>query len=148
EIREELASRFREDHGSFDQEDRDKANVYPYFIGVFDTVAALGNPVTSTLFTLAFLAFAAGPWGICWLLTYFNETPLFGWLLAYLSFRNVFWGTIAAGALIALAVYVFTHFKWAYELFHGDWRKSLRTMHFNSPWMQFYDYDLNSNVGY
>jgi uncharacterized protein (DUF2235 family) len=46
EIREELASRFREDHGSFDQEDRDKANVYPYFIGVFDTVAALGNPVT------------------------------------------------------------------------------------------------------
>jgi MFS family permease len=97
---------------------------------------------------LAFLAFAAGLGIIGWLLTYFNETPLFGWLLAYLSFRNVFWGTIAAGALIALAVSVFTHFKWAYELFHGDWRKSLRTMHFNSPWMQFYDYDLNPNVGY
>jgi uncharacterized protein (DUF2235 family) len=148
EIREELASRFREDHSSFDQEDRNKANVYPYFIGVFDTVAALGNPVTSALFTLAFLAFAAGLGMIGWLLTYFNETPLFGWLLAHLSFRNVFWGTITAGALIAVAVYVFTHFKWAYELFHDDWRKSLRTIHFNDPWMQFYDYDLNRNVGY
>ena len=53
QVREELARRFREDHGSFDPEDRDRANVYPYFIGVFDTVAALGNPVTTTLFALA-----------------------------------------------------------------------------------------------
>jgi uncharacterized protein (DUF2235 family) len=148
EVREELARRFREDHGSFDPGDPDRANVYPYFIGVFDTVAALGNPVTTTLFTLAFLAFAAGLGMLGWLLTYFDETPLFGPLFAYLTFRNVFWGTIAAGALAAAAVYVFTHFKWAYELFDEDRRKSLRTIHFNELWMHFYDYDLNPNVAY
>src|SRR5262249_34097949 len=124
EVREELARRFRQDHGSFDPGDSAKANVYPYFIGVFDTVAALGNPVTSTLFTLAFLIFAAGLGMLGWLLTHFDQTPVFGPLFAYLTFRNVFWGIIAAGTLISAAVYVFTHFKWAYELFDEDWKKA------------------------
>jgi len=46
--REELAT--RSDYGSADKADPSKANVYPHFIGVFDTVAALGNPETSTVF--------------------------------------------------------------------------------------------------
>ena len=33
-------------------------------------------------------------------------------MLAYLTFRNVFWGAIIAAATSALASYVFTHFKW------------------------------------
>jgi hypothetical protein len=37
--RDEQARRFREDYGSADGE---MANAYPYFVGVFDTVAALG----------------------------------------------------------------------------------------------------------
>jgi uncharacterized protein (DUF2235 family) len=148
EVREELARRFRQDHGSFDLGDSAKANVYPYFIGVFDTVAALGNPVTSTLFTLAFLIIAAGLGLLGWLLTHFEQTPVFGPLFAYLTFQNVFWGTIAAGTLISAAVYVFTHFKWAYELFNEDRKKAFRTIHFNELWMQFYDYDLNPNVAY
>jgi T6SS, Phospholipase effector Tle1-like, catalytic domain len=55
---------------------------------------------------------------------------------------------IVAGTLISAAVYVFTHFKWAYELFDEDRKKSFRTIHFNELWMQFYDYDLNPNVAY
>jgi hypothetical protein len=62
-----------------------KANVYPHFIGVFDTVAALGNPVTTALFTLAFLGFAVGLGFVGWILTHFEEMPLFGWLFTYLT---------------------------------------------------------------
>jgi uncharacterized protein (DUF2235 family) len=148
DIREQLARRFREDHGSVDPEDPSKANVYPHFIGVFDTVAALGNPVTTTLYTLAFLGFAVGLGIVGWVLTHFDHTPLVGGLFAYLSFRNVFWSAVAAAGLTAAIVYVFTHFKWDYELFGHDWKNSLRTIHLNELWMQFYDYDLNPNVGY
>jgi uncharacterized protein (DUF2235 family) len=148
DVREELARRFREDHGSVDPEDPSKANGYPHFIGVFDTVAALGNPITTALFALMFLAFAAGLGIIGWVLTHFDQTPLFGWLFAYLSFGNVFWSAVAAAGLAAAIVYVFTHFKWGYELLGDDWRKSLGTIHFNELWMRFYDYDLNPNVGY
>jgi T6SS, Phospholipase effector Tle1-like, catalytic domain len=148
EIREELAKRFRDDCGSGDAGDPNKANVYPHFIAVFDTVAALGNPVTSILYAFAFLAFAAGLGIAGWVLTHFDKTPLVGWLFAYLSFQNVFLGTVAIAALVATAIYIFTHFKWAHELFHEDWKMSLRTIHFNELWMQFYDYDLNPNVNY
>ena len=40
DTRVQLGKRFREQCGSADG---DKANVYPYFIRVFDTVAALGS---------------------------------------------------------------------------------------------------------
>ncbi len=40
--REALAARFREQYASGD---RNAPNAYPYFIGVFDTVASLSNPV-------------------------------------------------------------------------------------------------------
>ena len=45
--RERLATRFRAEYGSAAGADAAKANVYPHFIGVFDTVAALGNWATS-----------------------------------------------------------------------------------------------------
>jgi uncharacterized protein (DUF2235 family) len=106
ETREELATRFRNDYGSVDAQDRMKANVYPHFIGVFDTVAALGNPVTTALFTLAFLGFAVGLGFVGWILTHLEEMPLFGWLFTYLTFRNVFWGAIVATTLVAAAAYV------------------------------------------
>jgi uncharacterized protein (DUF2235 family) len=40
--RDELARRFRDKYGSQHSEDEQRSNVAPYFIGVFDTVAALG----------------------------------------------------------------------------------------------------------
>ena len=48
--------------------------------------------------------------------------------------------------MAAAIVYAFTHFKWGYELFGDDWKKSLRTIHFIELWIQFHDYDLNPNV--
>lgn len=151
QVRDELASQFRREHGSVDPNDDTKANVYPYFIGVFDTVAALGNPVTSTLFALAFLASAAVLGVFASLLSFlsgFEDVPLIGWLLAQLSFWKVFLGAIAIAVVAAICVYVFTHFKWAHELWRRDRKRSLRSIHFNELWMQFYDYDLNPNVSY
>jgi uncharacterized protein (DUF2235 family) len=43
--RSELAQRFRTNYASADPEDAQKSNAYPYFIGVFDTVASLADPV-------------------------------------------------------------------------------------------------------
>jgi uncharacterized protein (DUF2235 family) len=53
ETRELLATRFRRDYGSADLDNADLANVYPYFIGVFDTVAALGSLWKTLLFMAA-----------------------------------------------------------------------------------------------
>src|ERR1039457_5374466 len=49
--RERIARRFRKQCNCADGQ---KANVYPYFIGVFDTVAALGSPIKSFILTVAF----------------------------------------------------------------------------------------------
>jgi len=148
QVRDELASQFRQDHGSADPDDGTRANVYPHFIGVFDTVAALGNPVTTALFTLAFLVFAAGLGVLGWLLHFLGDTSPFGSLLARLNFTNVFLSVIAIALVSAIFVYCFTHFKWAHEFWRRDWKTSLRSIHFNELWMTFYDYDLNPNVGY
>ena len=43
-----LADRFRQEYGSGDSANERKANAYPYFVGVFDTVASLANPVILT----------------------------------------------------------------------------------------------------
>jgi hypothetical protein len=163
EVREELARRFREDHGSANPEHSIKAdagtsdpgqpdagadpgwaNAYPHFVGVFDTVAALGNPITTILFAAAFVLVAAALGLDGWILGHFVDSALFRWM----GFWNVFLGTLGLAALAAAGVYVFTHFKWAYELYDGDWKRTRSTIHFNELWMKFYDYDLNPNVGY
>jgi uncharacterized protein (DUF2235 family) len=59
-----LADRFREKYGSGDVTDKRKANAYPYFVGVFDTVASLANPVIATSFFLFGIVIACG---IVWL---------------------------------------------------------------------------------
>ena len=55
ETRELLAKRFRSDYGSADTARPELANIYPYFIGAFDTVAAVGSFAKTALLTLAFL---------------------------------------------------------------------------------------------
>jgi len=54
-----LADRFREKYGSNGDDNR-KANVYPYFVGAFDTVASLVNPVIATGLYLIAALFAIG----------------------------------------------------------------------------------------
>jgi uncharacterized protein (DUF2235 family) len=123
-----LARRFRRQYGSGDD---DAPNVYPYLIGVFDTVASLSNPVA--VFGLSSIAFVvvALPLAALWL--------LFPW---------VRWWIVAAGIVAALAVltaYLATHLKVAFGLEGHSW---WRTLHLSEPRMRFYDTDLNENVGY
>ena len=128
-----LAARFRALYGS-DQDGR--SNAYPYFIGVFDTVAAVAN--TGSLILVLALALVS----IClvsaalWLLT----TWLFASSLSY-----VFWlGCVAVlSAAAAVVAYIVTHIKVAFGLEGYDWWK---TMHFTDPRLKFLDLQLNPDV--
>jgi uncharacterized protein (DUF2235 family) len=146
ETRAQLARRFRQDCGS--ASGPDLANVYPHFIGVFDTVAALGNLVTTALFSGIFLLFAAGLGLFGEFLSLFDEVPAIGWLLGYLTFWNVFGGVLATAFLAAIGLYLFTHLKWDFAVPGHDFWSSAKTIHLNDLWMTFYDYDLNPNVAY
>jgi Uncharacterized alpha/beta hydrolase domain (DUF2235) len=59
DTRTRIAAGFRAAHGSADPRAADKANVYPYFIGVFDTVAALGRPGAAVLIAIGFVVLLA-----------------------------------------------------------------------------------------
>ena len=140
-----LGRRLREQCGSADS---DKANVYPYFIGAFDTVATLGSLRTFLLFTAIFLAAAAAAGLIGSYVANFGGAPLIGPLLALLSFKHVFFGIVDGAALAALGVFLYTHVKFDFRLREYNWRQSLQTFHFTEIWQSFYDYNLNENVGY
>lgn len=94
-----LAARFRAQHGS---DDSGTANAVPYFIGVFDTVAALGSP--GLLLGLAFLT-----------LTIIAAAS---WLLSLRMFSFPMWFGILAGfaAAAALIGYLRTYLKFAFGL--------------------------------
>ena len=146
ETRAKLAARFREECGS--GSGPDLANVYPHFIGVFDTVASLGNPITTTMFSAVFLLFAAALGLFGEFLSLFDEVPAIGWLLGYLTFSYVFVAVLVAALFSSLGLYLVTHLKWDFAVpGYGVW-KSVKTAHFNELWMKFYDYDLNPHVGY
>ena len=121
ELRQERAKRFRADYGS-DQDGR--ANEYPYFIGVFDTVAALGvaPPVRVALAASAACLLAGTAAGLAW------------WLSTWLTF-------VIAGvpALAAVIAYLATHLR-----YHPVKKKLYR-----AAWsMRFYDSRLSRRVGY
>lgn len=89
--REELARRFRHRYGSGDDT---IADVHPYFIGVFDAVAALGLPVLPRLLLTAALlgALAGASWLVAWL-----GHGLLGW-----DASALFWTLV--GATIAFLI--------------------------------------------
>jgi uncharacterized protein (DUF2235 family) len=140
-----LGKRFREQCASADG---DKANVYPYFIGVFDTVAALGSFRTFALFTSAFLAIAAAAGFFGQYLSLFTDVPLIGPLLALLSFWRVFGTIVGAAALVSLTLFIYTHVKFDFHIPGYTGWQSLGTLHATEIWQSFYDYNLNENVGY
>jgi uncharacterized protein (DUF2235 family) len=140
-----LGKRFREQCGSADN---DKANVYPYFIGVFDTVAALGSFRTFVLFAGVFLAAAAAVGLFGQYLSLFPDVPVIGPLLARLSFWRVFGAIVGAAAVFAIALFVYTHVKFDFRVPGYTWRQSFKTTHVTEIWQSFYDYNLNENVGY
>jgi len=130
ETRMKLAARFRDECGS--GSGTDLANGYPHFIGVFDTVAALGNPVTTMLFSVVFILFAAALGLLGLFLSLFDDAPVVGWLFGYLSFWYVFGSVLAAAFLGAIGLYLATHLKWDFAVPSYDfWNSSKRSISTN-----------------
>ena len=128
EQRKALAVRFRAQHGS---DAGGKANAIPYFIGVFDTVAALGSyglMAALALGALAVMAAAAG-------------------LLSLLAYTFWVWFGLLVATALALAVVGFlkTYVKYAVGLEGYTFWETLHVTHLK---MKFYDNQLNPDVLY
>jgi hypothetical protein len=148
DTRDAIAARFRQQHGSADPGDPAKANVYPYFIGVFDTVAALGSIGATLLFTAAFLIALPLISLLASLLTTFSNVPYIGWLLSFLTFGNVLVTLSLALAIILLVLFFVNYVKADFCVPGYGLLKSIATIHLVQPKQKFYDYDLNEYVIY
>jgi uncharacterized protein (DUF2235 family) len=151
--RQELARQFRERYASRQPDKSD----YPYFIGVFDTVAAVAS--TGALITLAgvLLALTAVAAAVLW---YFHPaySPWFGntvgdtlsvafGLVALDTSNWNDWFLFVAGiiALITLIWFLKEHIKFAPK---ANPRKAWRTFTMSFGRMRFEDISLNDNVKY
>jgi Uncharacterized alpha/beta hydrolase domain (DUF2235) len=149
DTRDAIARKFQSEHGSSTSVgNEEKANVFPYFIGVFDTVAALGHSgliwvVVALVLTLPFIVSF-----VISLLSFASDFPYLGGWLVKLKFWPVFCVVaplmIVGAGLIALKNYL----KWAPRLpGYGFWKR-LKTLHLAELQHRFYDTTLNVNVGY
>jgi hypothetical protein len=136
--RDAIAAQFRTEHGSSAFKDGvDQANVFPYFIGVFDTVAALGHKWLGPIIISLALAFLIG---LHFLGTRLEPSlPWAGRSARYLSYLSVF---------LALFALLKNYLKIAPSLPGFSFFKRLATLHFTQPKHKFYDTTLNVNVGY
>jgi hypothetical protein len=148
ETRDKVAAKFRSDHGCADPNDEGKANVYPYFIGVFDTVAALGHKGLGLLTVAAVLAAPVILSFLISLLSFAPHFPYIGRFLQFLTFSNVFCFLGPVTALVGAYAYLKNYVKVAFGLPGYDILQSFATFHFARGKHQFYDKTLNANVGY
>lgn len=140
--RERIAARFRADFRAEDTQDPKRANTYPYFVGVFDTVAALSSP-TKTVFFAAIYAAAVAlvSYAVSFLAALVPS-------LAFLTFGAV-WGFLIVAAIVTVAVmFLYTHIKFDFHVPGFTVPQSLATIHFTDIWQTFDDYTLNDNVQY
>jgi uncharacterized protein (DUF2235 family) len=127
EQRKALAAEYRKRYScSTDQ------SAYPFFVGVFDTVAALSNRGSLTVLLSGYVVLVA--------LIAAGLEAAFGESAAYWAAWLVF-DTVC----LAAAAYVYTHFKFAFSLPEFHWWE---TVHLTTFRQQFYDQDLNDNIGY
>jgi uncharacterized protein (DUF2235 family) len=133
--RDELAQRFRKRYASADPGDTNKANVYPYFIGVFDTVASVARGfVAPAMFLVAILFLLALPswWLLCW---FGLGIRFWSWLVA-LAVTGIL---IAALSLIASLIRFETNLPR---------RKKWRLFHFTDVHMENCETDLSTEVSW
>jgi Uncharacterized alpha/beta hydrolase domain (DUF2235) len=136
--RDAIAAKFRTEHGcSVVKDGVDQANAFPYFIGAFDTVAALGHKWLGPIIIFAALAFLIGLHFLGTALV--PSLPWAGRFVQYLSYLSV---------LLALFVLLKNYLKIAPSLPGYSFSKRLATLHFTEPKHKFYDTTLNVNVGY
>jgi hypothetical protein len=133
--RDALAERFRREYGAANGAE---SNVYPHFIGVFDTVASLSNPIALagliavTPFLTAIVS-AIGWWG----LSFFFGISVSWWIL--------FLALTVAVVVLGYLANVATRVRVAFGLKDHPW---YRTLHLTEARMNFYDRTLNPNVGF
>jgi hypothetical protein len=127
DLREQRALQFRAGYGS-DQDGH--PNEYPYLIGVFDTVAALGvsPPIRLLLGLAGTIVTALVVAGIAWLLSL--------WVLSFWTWFAILFGLPILAALFA---YLKTH------MFYHPVNKRF---YFANWSMKFYDNKLNRHVGF
>jgi uncharacterized protein (DUF2235 family) len=128
EQRKALALKFRKKYGS---DDNGAANTNPYFIGVFDTVAALGSYVLSS-------AVVAGSLAVLAVLCFAQSFFMF-------PFWPTFLTVVAASILVGAIWYAIDHLRYATHL---EGYPFLKTLHFAAPKMKFYDPHLDNAVRY
>jgi uncharacterized protein (DUF2235 family) len=145
ETRSRLAATFREEHASGTPQE---ANAYPYFIGVFDTVAALGSAVKFTFFLVLFLIGALVVSFVLSYLTNFPDAPWFGSVFQWLSTWHVFSFVVALAGCAALMVYIYTHLKFDFHVPGYTKKQGFDTIHFTELWQRFYNTDLDPHVYY
>jgi uncharacterized protein (DUF2235 family) len=134
EQRTALAMQFREKYASSGPSG---PNVFPHFIGVFDTVASLGNPTAKIILGVSLIVAVAFiskivDWGLA------QYGLGIGWLSGFLILLGIVVGVATAANFISRVKFEFglPHFKW--------WRP----FHLLDARMKFYDTSLNLNVGY
>ena len=129
-----LGVRFRQQYGATGEAG---ANTYPYFVGVFDTVASLSNPV-ALAGLLAFVPLATAIIGaLAWLVMPYAGFPVAWWKL--------FLGLTLAVGVIGLLVHTLMRIRVAFGLEKHPW---YRTLHLTEPRMKFYDPTLDPNIPY
>jgi Uncharacterized alpha/beta hydrolase domain (DUF2235) len=148
DTRDRVAAKFRDDHGCSNPNDENLANAYPYFIGVFDTVAALGHKGLQLLTVAAVLATPVVVSFFISLLSFAPHFPYIGRFLEYLTFWNVLYILGPASLVAGIYAYLKNYLKAAFGLPGYGIFKSIATIHFTRSMHQFYDQTLNANVGY
>ena len=130
---------------SFDPQCPIHANSYPYFVGAFDTVAAVGNLRTFVEFSALY---AIGAMVTSWLVSLLTKVPFIGSYLGLLSFWHVFIFLFAAPIGIAACIYVWTHVKFDFRVPAYSLPQQLLTFHQIYDWKETNDTDLNFNIPY
>lgn len=130
--RDEKGRRFREKYGSNNSDGQ--ANEVPYFIGVFDTVAALGAPALRRL-------------GLGLLLAAFTATLVAGaaFFLALTPWLT-FWPTFAVLTLITTAAFLVPSLQAQFRFIRHFPKQGDFKWHFVSWRFRFYDNQLNKRV--
>ncbi|HEX8166031.1 MAG TPA: DUF2235 domain-containing protein [Beijerinckiaceae bacterium] len=140
EVRRELADRFRERHASAHPKAPERSNGAPYFIGVWDTVAALGLTVQRILAlgaaVVLVVAILAGMADLI-----LSRTSLGRHVDISLFWRS-FWTLLAVVGVGGLIAYLVTHVKFATGVSTPWWK----TLHITGWRMEFYDTELDPNV--
>jgi uncharacterized protein (DUF2235 family) len=127
EQRKALAAQYRTRHACGGTPD-----TFPFFIGVFDTVAALSNYGSLGILTALY---GAALLGASLALGYFTAENAVYWA-AWLVFDTV---------CLAGAAYVYTHLKFSFSLPGFHWWE---TVHLTTFRQQFYDQSLDERIGY